>query len=43
MEAVRGWVWIFSGIAHYCLNYSGMQEFMRKRSMLTVAQTMQNI
>ena len=28
---------------HYCLNYSGIPEFMRKRSMSTVAQTMQNI
>ena len=28
---------------HYCLNYSGIPEFMRKHSMLTVAQTTQNI
>ena len=28
---------------HYCLNYSSIPEFMRKRSSLTVAQKTQNI
>ena len=30
-------------LSDYCLNYSGIPEFMTRRSMLTVAQITQNI